>query len=69
MGVQARRCLYVGDGSSQELSGAQRAGMCAVLVRCDHDDSYDVQHLDVVEWQGPAIMTLGDVVPLVDEGR
>jgi len=67
LGVQAPRCLYVGDGSSQELSGAQRVGMRAVLVRCNYDDSYDVQRLEVMAWQGPAITTLGDVVSLVDD--
>jgi putative hydrolase of the HAD superfamily len=33
LGVQATRCLYVGDGGHDELGGAARAGMTAVLVQ------------------------------------
>ena len=33
LGVGAERCLYVGDGSDGELSGAAKAGMTAVLIR------------------------------------
>jgi putative hydrolase of the HAD superfamily len=33
LGVQASRCLYVGDGGHDELGGAARAGMTAVLLQ------------------------------------
>jgi putative hydrolase of the HAD superfamily len=32
LGVEPRHCLYVGDGGSQELSGAQAVGMTAVQL-------------------------------------
>ena len=37
LGVVAEDCLYVGDGSDGELSGATRAGMTAVLMRAPYD--------------------------------
>lgn len=33
LGVEPTDCLYVGDGSSDELAGAQRVGMDAILIR------------------------------------
>ena len=32
LGVEPRRCLYIGDGGSQELSGARAVGMTAVQL-------------------------------------
>ena len=37
LGVAANDCLYVGDGSDGELSGAAQAGMTAVLMRAPDD--------------------------------
>ena len=37
LGVAAEECLYVGDGTSNELTGASRVGMTAVLMRAPHD--------------------------------
>ena len=39
LGVAAEHCLYVGNGGSQELPGARRAGMTPVLL---------TRHLEVV---------------------
>ena len=33
--VEADRCLYVGDGGHDELGGAARAGMTAILLQTD----------------------------------
>ena len=33
LGVQASKCLYVGDGGHDELAGAARAGMTAILLQ------------------------------------
>jgi putative hydrolase of the HAD superfamily len=54
-------CLYVGDGSSRELSGAVAAGMRAVLLRVPLDDAYDSQRAEVDDWTGPSISTLPDI--------
>ncbi len=39
LGVGANDCLYVGDGSDGELSGAAQAGMTAVLMRAPDDQA------------------------------
>ena len=39
LGVTANDCLYVGDGSDGELSGASQAGMTAVLMRAPDDQA------------------------------
>ena len=61
--VNARECLYVGDGNSHELPGAKKLGMTTVWV-----DNGDEQY-----WQErfePAgdhtIEDLADLIPLID---
>jgi putative hydrolase of the HAD superfamily len=66
--VRAARCLYVGDGSSDELSGARKVGMRAVLIRGAYDDSYDARRPEVEGWQGPEIATLSQLLPLIGIG-
>ena len=53
--VQPQECIYVGDGSSNELTGAADAGMLPILKRTDLDDVYDRDRPEVVDWNGPAI--------------
>jgi len=62
LGVDPQDCLYVGDGDSHELTGADRVGMHAVMMRAPHDDPY--RH-DPEDWQGPCISALKDVLTLV----
>ena len=59
------QCLYIGDGGSQELTGAEAVGMTAVRLAApdlknhlvfDQDDTFD----------GQTITTLTDVLTLVD---
>jgi putative hydrolase of the HAD superfamily len=65
LGVRPQECLYVGDGGSRELSGAEAVGMTAVRLaapdlaghlRFDADDT----------WTGPQISALSDSVALLD---
>lgn len=65
LGVNPAECLYVGDGSDRELSGAQQAGMRAVLLRVPLDDAYDSQRADVEAWTGPSIAALEEILPLL----
>ena len=68
LGVPPEQCLYVGDGSFGELSGAARVGMYAVLIRVPGDDE-DV-HLVEEErgWTGPAVSGLSQVLQLLGTG-
>lgn len=61
LGVDAMDCLYVGDGSDGELSGAEQAGMTAVLMRAPYDQADG----DRQGWDGRRISGIGEVLGLV----
>ena len=61
LGVAANDCLYVGDGSDGELSGAEEAGMTSVLMRAP-DDQTDGNREG---WTGARISSIPDVVNLI----
>jgi len=64
--VRPQDCLYVGDGSSQELTGAKKVGMHPVLIR-DPDESVDAHYIDREEdWAGPRIASLKEVLSLLE---
>lgn len=53
--IDPQECIYVGDGSSQELTGAAAVGMRPVLKRTDLSDVYDSHRPEVEGWQGLSI--------------
>ncbi len=55
MEIEPQECIYVGDGSSQELTGAAAVGMRPVLKRTDLSDVYDSHRPEVENWRGPAV--------------
>lgn len=65
LAVPPAACLYVGDGSSHELSGAAAAGMRPVLLRTRYDHCPDPVRPDVDGWQGPEISDIAEVLALV----
>ncbi|MET8350828.1 MULTISPECIES: HAD family hydrolase [unclassified Micromonospora] len=65
LGLAPRDCLYVGDGGSQELTGAERAGMTAVRLAAPDLAEHMVFNADR-DWRGPTLSTLRDVLDLVD---
>ena len=65
LGVDPQDCLYIGDGSSRELTGALQVGMHPVLISVP-DESTDVHFIDREEgWNGPEISSLQEVLDLV----
>jgi putative hydrolase of the HAD superfamily len=64
--VLPERCLYVGDGSSHELTGAAAVGMTPVLIQVPYHDTYDPQRPDAEAWTGLAITRPLDLLPLLD---
>jgi len=63
--VSPQDCLYIGDGSSQELTGAKEVGMHPVLIRVP-DESVDMHFIDREEnWNGPEISSLQEVLTLL----
>ncbi len=65
LGVATEDCLYVGDGSSRELSGAQEAGMHPVLITGPEIDLAGVDRADATRWNGPVITALPQVLEVV----
>jgi putative hydrolase of the HAD superfamily len=54
LGVAPARCLFIGDGSSSELSGAVAAGMSALqLLLPDREDERTLIFLNREKWTGP----------------
>ena len=61
LGVSAGHCLYVGDGSGGELTGASQAGMTAVIMRAPYDQADG----DREGWRGARISDIRDVLDLL----
>ena len=65
LGIEPGDCLYIGDGSSRELTGALEVGMHPVLIR-DPGESDDTHFIDrETDWQGPVISSLREVLTLL----
>lgn len=58
-------CLYVGDGSDHELSGAKAVGMSPALLQIPLHDAYDTQRKDLEGWDGHVIYDMRDLLPLL----
>ena len=67
LAVKPESCLYIGDGSSQELTGANAVSMHPVLIRDPKEDSRVMHRVEAEtdRWDGPAISSLSEVLDLV----
>jgi putative hydrolase of the HAD superfamily len=67
LGTRSRECLYIGDGGCQELSGAFRVGIYAVLIDILDKSSNDMYRglTGAEKWEGPVITCLKEVLTLV----
>ena len=61
LGVAAEECLYVGDGTSNELSGASKEGMTAVLIRAPYDQADGARE----SWYGARISDVREVLGML----
>ncbi len=61
LGVAPRDCLFIGDGGSNELTGATKVGMDAVLIRAPDD----TENGDREDWQGTRISSVNEVFDLI----
>ena len=66
LAVEPQACLFVGDGGSRELSGAENAGMNAVCIRAASEFGYDPHRIDPELWHGTTISALSEVLGLLD---
>lgn len=68
LGLAREEILYVGDGGSNELTGARRAGMHPVLLRASLDEPAAVQELRYdaeTEWAGEHVRDVGELRELL----
>ncbi len=56
LGLRPEECLYVGDGSENELEGARDVGMVPVMI---------VRDQPFVNWDGPVVSDLRGVIELL----
>lgn len=62
LGVEAADAVFVGDGANDELAGAERVGMRAVLI---HRPGEDPPWPEVRNWSGPRVTALPQLLELV----
>ena len=62
LGVEPEEALFVGDGANDELAGAERVGMRAILV---HRPGEEPAWPEVRDWRGPRISAITDVLSFV----
>jgi putative hydrolase of the HAD superfamily len=65
LGVAPADCLYVGDGGSEELSGAAAVGMSPIRLAAPDLAGHLTFRPDAA-FQGPSVASLSDLLPLVD---
>jgi len=58
--VKPKNCLYIGDGSSRELSGALRVGMFPILIRSPSEKNS--VRIDEENWDGLRIKSLSEIL-------
>ena len=63
LGVEPNECLYIGDGDSDELSGASQLGMDAVMIRDPNE--MDPYRLVEVHWDGRKIENFTEIMDLI----
>ena len=63
LGVEPNECLYIGDGDSNELSGASQLGMDAVMIRDPNE--IDPYRLVEVDWDGRKIENFTEIMDLI----
>ena len=61
--VRPEECLYVGDGSSHELTGASYVYMDPVLIRDPREK--DPYRIDRDSWEGKEIQSIPEVLELI----
>jgi HAD superfamily hydrolase (TIGR01509 family) len=63
LGVEPSEAVFVGDGANDELAGARRVGMEAILI---HRPGEDPLWPEVLEWDGPRVTSIPGVLEVVE---
>jgi putative hydrolase of the HAD superfamily len=65
--VVAQKCIYIGDGSDEELTGAATIGMLPILKLTALNDVYDKSRPEVENWRGLAINEIRELPDMLLE--
>ncbi|MDA8395661.1 MAG: HAD family hydrolase [Candidatus Dormibacteraeota bacterium] len=66
LGLDAEECLYVGDGGSQELTGAEAVGLAARRILYGNHLALEHMRYDPDQlWEGESITSFTEILPLV----
>jgi len=63
LGVEPAEAVFVGDGANDELEGARRVGMQAILI---HRAGQDPVWPDVRSWDGPRVTSIPEVLEVLN---
>ncbi len=63
LGVEPSAAVFVGDGANDELAGARRVGMEAILI---HRPGEDPLWPEVRDWDGPRVTSIPEVLEVVE---
>jgi putative hydrolase of the HAD superfamily len=63
LGVEPQDAVFVGDGANDELGGARRVGMQAILI---HRPGEDPVWAEVREWDGPRVSSIPEVLEVLE---
>ena len=66
LGVDAADCVYIGDGFSNELSGARSCGMRPFLLAPPDEEPSDSPRCEARMWDGERLSSLSDVIQAVE---
>ena len=64
LGIEPRQAVFVGDGANDELAGARRVGMEAILI---HRPGEDPPWAEVREWDGPRVTSIPEVLDVLQQ--
>jgi putative hydrolase of the HAD superfamily len=62
LGVEPNEAVFVGDGANDELAGARRVGMEAILIHREGEDPFWPELRD---WDGPRVTSIPGVLEVL----
>jgi putative hydrolase of the HAD superfamily len=62
LGVEPSEAVFVGDGANDELEGARRVGMEAILIHRPGEDPF---WPEVADWDGPRVTSIPGVLEVI----